>query len=405
MLVEERFLKYVAFDTESDSHSTSTPSTLKQLELGKYLVKELHELGVDNAHQDEFGIVYATLASNIDKEVPKLGFLAHMDTSPDLTGANVKPRVIKNYDGTDIVLNEELDIVMEVSKFPVLNKKVGEDLIVTDGTTLLGADDKAGIAQIMNVIEEILNNDLPHGELRFAFTCDEEVGRGTDDFNIPKFDADYAYTVDGGEVGSVDYETFNAASAHLVFHGSSIHPGSAKNKMINALHLAMQFHEMLPKFKDPANTEMYEGFNHLCELNGSCEEATAYYIIRDHSMEAFNKAKAQFEMIANYLNEFYGHEVCTLTLSDSYYNMGEIIKNDMFTVELAKKAYQELDIPTYSTPIRGGTDGARLTYDGLICPNLGTGGYNFHGKYEFVSINEMNLGVKAILKMIELSIK
>lgn len=402
--VVERFLKYVKFDTESDEHSTTTPSTMKQKELGKVLVEELKALNVD-AFMDEFGIVYGKLASNIDKVVPQLGFLAHMDTSPDMCGKDVKARIINNYDGKDIVLNEELDIVMQTSEFEALPKLKGKDIIVTDGTTLLGADDKAGIAQIMAMIEELQTKQLPHGELRFAFTCDEEVGRGTDCFNIPLFDADYAFTVDGGEVGSVDYENFNAASAKLVFHGTSIHPGEAKDKMINALHLAMQFHQNLPKAKDPALTSGYEGFHHLCELNGGCEQAQATYIIRDHDRQKFEEGKKDFIRISEFMNKQYQHEVVSVEINDSYYNMEEVIRNNMYGVELAKQALEEIGIKPYSSPIRGGTDGARLTFDGLMCPNLGTGGYHFHGKYELACIQEMEQGVACLLKMIELSIK
>lgn len=405
MKVQDRFLKYVSFDTQSDEHSSLTPSTIKQLALAEYLVEELKTIGVSNAHVDEYGIVYATVAASAGYEqVPVIGFISHMDTSPDMSGANVKPRIIERYDGAEIILNTALDIRMNPNEFEVLKGKLGEDLIVTDGTTLLGADDKAGIAEIMTMMEHLLANKLPHGTIKIAFTPDEEVGRGTDNFNVTEFGADFAYTVDGGEVNSVDYENFNAASAELHIQGLSIHPGSAKGKMLNASLLAMEFHALLPVEKNPAYTEGYEGFHHLIEMQGECEHATLSYIIRNHDREQFEQQKEEFRHSAAYLNEKYGDKTISLTIKDSYANMSVIIEKNMHIITLAKQSMKDIGIEPVSNAIRGGTDGARLTFAGLPCPNLGTGGYNYHGKYEFASIDEMKLSVSLLLKIVENSL-
>lgn len=407
MKVQDRFLQYVAFDTQSQEGSLTTPSTLKQLKLAEYLVGELKELGLDNAYVDEFGIVYASLASNLDanQHAKKIGFISHMDTSPDMSGENPKPRIVSNYDGKDIVLNEDLNIVMKPEEFETLYNKVGEDLIVTDGTTLLGADDKAGIAEIMTMLETIVKNDLKHGDLKIAFTPDEEVGRGTDHFNVPAFDADFAYTVDGGEVDFIEYENFNAAGAEVEIQGRSIHPGSAKGKMINALLVGMEFHNMLPVEQNPAYTEGYEGFNHLTDMSGECEKAHLSYIIRNHDEALFEAQKEDFRRIADYLNKKYPEGTITLTIKDSYANMRQIIEQHMDVVDLATKSMKEIGLSAQAVAIRGGTDGARLTYDGLPCPNLGTGGYNYHGKYEYASIQEMEKSVELLLKIVENSIE
>lgn len=401
MKVQDRFLKYVAFDTQSDSTSTTTPSTLKQLKLAQYLVSEMKEMGIDDVHVDEFGIVYGNIPSNAEKKCADIGFIAHMDTAEDMSGENVKPSIIKNYDGSRIVLNKELAISMGVEEFESLRNKIGEDLIVTDGTTLLGADDKAGIAEILTMAEIILKENRPHGNIRIAFTPDEEVGRGPDHFDVKKFHADFAYTVDGGEVDSVDYENFNAADANIEIQGLSIHPGSAKGKMINALHVAMEFHSMLHVEQNPAYTEGYEGFNHLCDLHGECEHAAMSYIIRNHDEVLFEKQKEDFRRITNYLNQKYPKDTIRLEIKDSYANMRSIIEKDMRVVELVKKSMKDVGINPSSHAIRGGTDGARLTYQGLPCPNLGTGGYNFHGKYEYASIQEMEKSVELLLKIVE----
>ena len=405
MKVQERFLKYVTFDTQSDENSQTTPSSLKQLKLAKYLVDELKNIGVTNAYVDEFGIVYGSLLANCEANCPKIGFIAHMDTSPDMSGENVKPRIIENYDGSDIILNEKLNIHMGPNDFESLNRNIGENLIVTDGTTLLGADDKAGIAEIMTMLETIIQKNLPHGDIKIEFTPDEEVGRGTDHFNVKAFDADFAYTVDGGEVEFIDYENFNAASAVLDIQGLSIHPGSAKGKMINALLVGMEFHSMLPVEQNPAYTEGYEGFNHLTDMHGECEHAHMSYIIRNHDETLFEQQKEDFKRIADYLNKKYPENTITLQITDSYANMRQIIEQNMNIIELVKKSMEEIGLQPASAAIRGGTDGARLTYEGLPCPNLGTGGYNYHGKYEYVSINEMEKSVALLLKIVENSLK
>lgn len=401
MNVQDRFLKYVKYDTQSDEHSSTVPSTAKQLVLANALVDEMKSIGIEDAHVDEFGVVYGTIPKTCDSEVKTIGFIAHMDTSPDMSGENVKPRIVSSYDGTDIVLNEELGISMGVDEFECLADKIGEDLIVTDGTTLLGADDKAGIAEIMTMAETLINEKREHGTIRLAFTPDEEIGCGADHFDVKKFNADFAYTVDGGEVDSIDYENFNAATADIEIQGLSIHPGSAKNKMINALLVAMEFHSMLPVEQNPAYTEGYEGFNHLTDLHGACEHATMSYIIRNHNEELFEKQKEDFRRIAAYMNEKYPSNTIQLTITDSYANMRTIIEKDMSIIELAKKSMKDVGLEPTSHAIRGGTDGARLTYDGLPCPNLGTGGYNCHGKYEFASIQEMQKSVELLLKIVE----
>lgn len=405
MNVQERFLHYVSFDTQSDEHSQTTPSSLKQLKLAEALVDEMKAIGIQDAYVDEFGIVYGTIPANTKKDVKAIGFIAHMDTSPDMSGKNVNPRIIPAYDGSDIVLNEELGISMGIQDFDCLKHKIGDDLIVTDGTTLLGADDKAGIAEIMTMAEALLREDREHGKICIAFTPDEEVGRGTDHFRVPAFGADFAYTVDGGEVDCVDYENFNAASAQIQIQGLSIHPGSAKDKMINALLVAMEFHSMLPVEKNPAYTQGYEGFNHLTELHGECEHAYMSYIIRNHNEDLFEKQKEDFRRIAAYLNQKYPDHTIQLTIQDSYANMRTIIEKDMSIIELVKTSMKQLGLQPKSMAIRGGTDGARLTYDGLPCPNLGTGGYNYHGKFEFASIQEMQTSVELLLKIVENSLK
>lgn len=342
MNVQERFLHYVSFDTQSDEHSQTTPSSLKQLKLAEALVDEMKAIGIKDAYVDEFGIVYGIIPATTKKDVKSIGFIAHMDTSPDMSGRDVKPRIVKAYDGSDIVLNEALGIKMGIHDFACLQEKIGEDLIVTDGTTLLGADDKAGIAEIMTMAETLLQENREHGKICLAFTPDEEVGRGTDHFRVPEFGADFAYTVDGGEVDCVDYENFNAAGAEIHIQGLSIHPGSAKDKMINALLVAMEFHSMLPVQKNPAYTEGYEGFNHLTELHGECEHAYMSYIIRNHSEELFEQQKAEFQRIAEYLNQKYPENTVQLQIHDSYANMRTIIEKDMRIIELVKTSMKQI---------------------------------------------------------------
>ena len=402
MTVLERFLNYVVVDTESVEDVTCFPSSEKQKNLAKMLVEELKELGAENPHMDEYGYVYATIPATSDKKVPVLGFLSHMDTSPAMSGANVKPRIVKNYDGGEIVLNEKENIAMNPEMFPSLNHMAGQDLVVTDGTTLLGADDKAGIAEIMTMAELLLKDtSIPHGTIRIAFTPDEEVGAGVDYFDVKKFGAEFAYTVDGGGLGEIEYENFNAASGRLKIHGQSIHPGSAKGKMVNAILVGMEFQQMLPVFENPAYTEGYEGFFHLDRMAGGVEEAELFYIIRDHDKAKFEEKKARFEKTAAFLNDKYGVGTVECEVKDSYYNMKEKIEPYMFLIDNATKAMEQLGITPIITPIRGGTDGARLSFMGLPCPNLCTGGENYHGKYEYVSIQSMERIVELLLQIIK----
>lgn len=400
--VIEKFLNYVKIDTRSDESSTACPTTAKQHDLAKLLVKELEEMGAEDITYDtEHCYVYASIpASEGCDGRPVLGFIAHMDTSPAVTGENVKPRIIENYDGKDIVLNEEKNIVMKVSDFPELVEYTGKRLVVTDGTTLLGADDKAGVAEIMTMAEQLLlSRDIPHGKLRIGFTPDEEVGAGADHFDVKLFGADYAYTVDGGKLGELEYENFNAAGAKVTFHGRSVHPGDAKNKMVNALLLAMEFQNMLPVFENPMYTEKYEGFYHLDQLSGSVEKAQSEYIIRDHDKDKFERKKETFLRIGAYLNEKYGKDTVQIDMKDSYYNMREIIEQHMQLIENAKAAMEETGVNPIVVPIRGGTDGARLSYMGLPCPNLCTGGHNFHGRFEYICADSMEKIVEMLLKI------
>lgn len=400
--VIEKFLNYVKIDTQSDENSTACPTTAKQHNLAKLLVKELEAMGADEITYDkEHCYVYATVpATKGCENRPVLGFIAHMDTAPAVTGENVKPRIIENYDGKDIVLNEEKNIVMKVSDFPELVEYTGKRLIVTDGTTLLGADDKAGVAEIMTMAEQLLlSRDIPHGKIRIGFTPDEEVGAGADHFDVKLFGADYAYTVDGRKLGELEYENFNAAGATVTFHGRSVHPGDAKNKMVNALLLAMEFQNMLPVFENPMYTEKYEGFYHLDLLSGSVEKAQAEYIIRDHDKDKFEQKKETFLRIGAYLNEKYGKDTVQIDMKDSYYNMREIIEQHMQLIENAKAAMEETGVNPIVVPIRGGTDGARLSYMGLPCPNLCTGGHNFHGRFEYICADSMEKIVEILLKL------
>lgn len=398
----ERFLKYVQIDTESMLESTLTPSTLKQKDLGRILVEELHELGLNNAMMSEEGIVYAWLKSNLDRPCDKVGFVAHMDTSPDMSGKNVNPRLIKNYDGKDIVLNEALNIKMSPKDFPSLKEDIGSDLIVTDGTTLLGADDKAGVAEIMDMIAYfVAHPEQKHGDIAIAFTPYEEVGRGTENFDVKLFNADYAYTVDGGNVNEVDYENFNAASAKVIVNGLSIHPGGAKAKMKNSLLMAMEFQSLLPVFDNPAYTEGYEGFNHLTTMSGDCEKTVMNYIIRNHDKALLEKQKGDFENAALFMNRKYGDNSIELVIEDTYANMRSYIEKKMSMIEIVYEAIRDMGMTPVSHAIRGGTDGASLTYMGLPCPNLGTGGRQCHGKYEYASINEMKKASELLVRIVK----
>jgi len=400
--VIDRFLKYVSFDTISDPNSTSTPTTAHQLVLAKHLVEEMTELGIQNVQVDEFGYVYGLIPANVEN-APKLGFISHMDTAPSMSGKDIKPRIVKNYDGGDIILNEDKKIVMKPTEFESLNNCIGLDLIVTDGTTLLGADDKAGIAEIMAMAEHLLSHpEIKHGEIKIGFTPDEEVGAGADHFNVKQFDADFAYTVDGGMLGEIEYENFNAAGVKLTVNGTNIHPGSAKGKMVNSLELCMEFYNMLPTFDKPQYTEGYEGFNHLDEMSGNVEQAHMEFIIRDHDMVKFEAKKQLFKDITAFLNKKYGESTFELDMSDSYFNMKEQILPHMHLIESAKKAMQDLDIEPLVIPIRGGTDGARLSFMGLPCPNLCTGGENFHGRFEYIPVQSMEKMVDVLLNIVNI---
>jgi tripeptide aminopeptidase len=401
MEIERRFLKYVSFDTQSDDYSDSAPSTMKQLELGKYLVEELLSLGVSDAHLDTHGIVYGSIPANTEGK-DTIGFIAHMDTSPDASGKDIKPQQIFNYGGQAILLNKELDIYLDPKEFPALEEVIGHDLITTDGTTLLGADDKAGIAIIMQMVETIMNNsDILHGAIKIAFTPDEEVGRGTENFDVKKFGADYAYTVDGGAINKIGYENFNAYEAKVVMHGRSVHPGDAKNKMINAISLGLEFEQMLPVDKKPQYTSGYEGFNHLHTFHGGCEEATLTYILRDHDLSILKEQLDIFNNISMYLNTKYKATVCSISVKEQYLNMHELLKDNMHSIDKAIKAMEAIGLPVTTDPIRGGTDGARLTVMGLPCPNLGTGGFNYHGRFEYVSTTMMAQGVTLLLEILK----
>ena len=400
--VTDRFLRYVQIDTQSDEEGTGTPTTEKQHELARLLVEELTKMGAEEITYDkEHCYVYASIPATEGMEKkPVMGFISHMDTSPAVSGANVRPRIITAYDGEDIVLNSGLGIVMKTADFPELKEYQGKSLVVTDGTTLLGADDKAGVAEIMTMAEYLLSHrDVPHGKLRIGFTPDEEVGAGADHFDVELFSADCAYTVDGGKLGELEYENFNAAGARVTFHGRSVHPGDAKNKMKNALLTAMEFQGMLPVSENPMYTEKYEGFYHLDALNGDIERAVADYIIRDHSREKFEQKKALFEKAGAFLNEKYGEGTVEIELKDSYYNMKEIIEDHMELIDHAMEAMREAGVEPVVVPIRGGTDGARLSYMGLPCPNLCTGGHNFHGRFEYICIESMEAVVRILLNL------
>ena len=400
--VKDRFLEYIAMDTQSCEDVEEVPSTKKQWKLAERLTEELKQMGASDVHMGEHCYVYATIPANSEKKLPVLGFIAHMDTATAMSGKEVKAKVIP-YHGGDIVLNEAQNIVMRAEQFPALVEEIGKDLIVTDGTTLLGADDKAGIAEIMTMAEYLLSNpQIEHGEIKIGFTPDEEVGRGVDFFDVEGFGADGAYTVDGGAVGELEYENFNAAGAKVKIHGTSIHPGSAKGQMKNALLIGMELEGMLPQEQKPAYTEGYEGFFHLDEMSGNVEEAVMAYIIRDHDRAKFGGKKKLFVRVVDFLNAKYGEGTVELSLKDSYYNMREKLADHMELVENAKTAMEKLGIVPLIRPIRGGTDGARLSYMGLPCPNLCTGGYNCHGKFEYISVQDMEKVVELLISLCQM---
>ena len=394
MTVTERFLKLVSFETTSDENSSVCPSTPNQKVLGQEIVRQMLEIGISDAHMDDNGYVYGTVPAT--GKGPVIGLIAHMDTSPDASGANIKARITEPYQGGDVLLNGEKGIVLSPENDPSLHANVGKRLIVTDGTTLLGADDKAGVAEILACAEYLLHCGKPHGAVRIGFTPDEEIGRGANLFDVPGFAADYAYTVDGGTLGELEYENFNGASAKIEIFGKSIHPGSARGKMVNAALLAMEFNGLLPAYQVPACTDGYEGFFHLIAMEGEVEKAVLRYIIRDHDAEKFEARKAMVEASGRFFNEKYGAGTCKVTITDSYRNMKEKILPHMYVVDNAKKAMEACGVTPKVVPIRGGTDGARLSYEGLPCPNLCTGGENFHGRFEYIPIEDMEKVVEIL---------
>lgn len=399
----DRFLKYVEFTTTSDENTNLTPSTPGQLALAHYLVKELKSIGLKDAEVDKNGYVMATLPANIDEEIPTIGFIAHLDTSPDMSGKNVKPKIIKNYDGKDILLNEEKLIVLETEKFPEILQYIGQDIIVTDGTTLLGADDKAGIAEIISAMEYLVDHpEIKHGKIRITFTPDEEIGKGVDYFNIKKFNAQWAYTIDGGEIGELQYENFNAASARLTFNGLNVHPGYARHKMKNSIRIAQQYMSMLPRHETPEHTEGYEGFYHITNIEGTVEKTTLNCLIRDHDRDKFERRKKELQHLVNKINAEFGENTAIIELKDQYYNMREKIEPIMYIIDIASQAMKKVGVTPKISPIRGGTDGARLSYMELPCPNIFAGGHNFHGRFEYIPIPSMEKAMMVIVKIAEL---
>lgn len=404
MDIVERFLKYVSFDTQSAEDQETTPSTAKQLKLAEYLRDELQGIGMTEVEMDENGYVYATLPANTDKEVPTIGFISHMDTSPDCSGANIKPRIVKQYDGGDIVLDAEAGLVTSPKKFPELLDHVGEDIIVTDGHTLLGADDKAGIAEIVQAMVYLIEHpEIKHGRVRVGFNPDEEIGLGAHKFDVKKFDCAWGYTMDGGELGELEYENFNAASAKIEVKGVSVHPGYAKGKMINAARVAAEFAAQMPVTETPEQTVEFEGFYHLLSIEGNVEHATLSYIIRDHDRKRFEKRKQFVKKAAEWLNERYGEGVVTATINDQYYNMREMIEPVPHVINIVLEAMKQCDIPSKVRAIRGGTDGAQLSFMGLPCPNIFAGGLNFHGPHEFLPIPSLKKASELVVKIIELT--
>ena len=402
--IVNRFLKYVSFDTQSDEASSSTPSTEKQFRLAEYLIEELRAVGLEEVEMDTQGYVYATLPSNVEHAVPTIGFIAHIDTSPDASGANVQPRIVQNYDGTDIVLDAEAGIVTTVEKFPELLRHVGEDIIVTDGHTLLGADDKAGIAEIVSAMAYLVQHpEVKHGRVRVAFNPDEEIGRGAHQFDVERFGCEWAYTMDGGEVGELEFENFNAASARIDITGVSVHPGFAKDKMVNAARLATELVQKMPAAEVPEATTSYEGFFHLTGLSGSVERATLNFIIRDHDRERFEARKAMLRGLVQGMNLKYGYEAIALQLDDTYYNMREKVEPVMHIIDIAREAMEAAGVEPQIKAIRGGTDGAQLSFMGLPCPNVFAGGLNFHGPHEFLPIPNLKKACEVMINIVRLT--
>jgi len=403
--VLEKFLRYIAIDTASDPESESQPSTSKQLDLSRLLVKELKDMGIKDVELDEWGYVMATIPSNLPdgKEVPVIGFIAHVDSAPDASGANIKPQIINNYDGSDIVINKERGFIMKVDEFPELLKYKGNTIITTDGTTLLAADDKAGVAEIMTAAEYIMSHpEFKHGTIKIGFTPDEEIGRGVDKFDVERFGADFAYTLDGGEIGELEYENFNAAAAKIFIQGRNIHPGYAKDKMVNAIILGSELNSMLPVDQRPEYTSGYEGFFHIIRFDGTVESATIQYIIRDHDFDKFELKKGLIAKCTDFLNEKYGKGTFSLEIKDQYYNMRKQVEPHYHIVEKAVTAMEMAGIKPNIKPIRGGTDGARLSFMGLPCPNIFAGGHNFHGKFEYIPVDSMEKASEVILNLVKL---
>lgn len=403
MALLERFLKYVSIHTTSDENTGLVPSTPQQMEFAKILAEELKTMGMQDVSLDKKGYLMATLPSNIDKDVPTVGFISHLDTSPDMSGKNVKPRIVENYDGNDIVLNEKESIVLSPKQFPELTMYRGQSLVVTNGLTLLGADDKAGIAEIMTAMDYFIKNpDVKHGKVRIAFNPDEEIGLGAHHFDVEKFGCQFAYTMDGGEIGELEYENFNAAGAKVTFYGTNVHPGYAKNKMVNSMKIATKFMATVPANESPEYTDGYEGFYHLTGIGGDVEKTTVSYIIRDHDRKKFEERKAHLQMLVDKINSEFGDNTATLEVKDQYYNMKEKVEPVKYIVDIASEAIRQAGVEPKVKPIRGGTDGAQLSFKGLPCPNIFAGGHNFHGKYEFVPIQSMEKATEVVKNIIKI---
>ena len=402
MNLTDRFLKYVSFTTTSDDNTNLTPSTPGQMVIALYLVEELNSIGLKDVNLDKNGYVMATLPANTNKEIPTIGFISHMDTSPDMSGKHVKSRIVRIYDGENIILNQEKEIVFETSKYPEILQYKGQDIIVTDGTTLLGADDKAGIAEIVTAMEYLIAHpEIKHGKIRVCFTPDEEIGQGADHFNVQRFGAEWAYTIDGGEIGELEYENFNAAGAKVHFNGKNVHQGYAYHKMKNSMRIAQQFISMLPRHETPEHTEGYEGFFHLTNIDGTVEKTTLNYIIRDFDRDRFDRRKKEFEHLVHKINAEFGENTATLSMKDQYYNMREKIEPVMHIIDLAFEAMKQVGVTPNVKPIRGGTDGARLSFEGLPCPNIFAGGHNFHGRFEYLPVQSLEKAMLVIVKIIE----
>ena len=403
MALLERFLKYVSIHTTSDENTGLVPSTPQQMEFAKILAEELKDMGMQDVSLDKKGYLMATLPSNIDKDVPTVGFISHLDTSPDMSGKNVKPRIVENYDGNDIILNEKENIVLSPKQFPELTMYRGQSLVVTNGLTLLGADDKAGIAEIMTAMDYFIKNpDVKHGKVRIAFNPDEEIGLGAHHFDVEKFGCQFAYTMDGGEIGELEYENFNAAGAKVTFYGTNVHPGYAKNKMVNSMKIATKFMATVPANESPEYTDGYEGFYHLTGIGGDVEKTTVSYIIRDHDRKKFEERKAHLQMLVDKINSEFGDNTATLEIKDQYYNMKEKVEPVKYIVDIASEAIRQAGVEPKVKPIRGGTDGAQLSFKGLPCPNIFAGGHNFHGKYEFVPIQSMEKATEVVKNIIKI---